>query len=236
MLYRIADFYIDIECIFSSTLPFLADYACDEAREADFCIKITEEDIEKEKKASEEFSNDVFDARYLERTAIIRKICGELLPRGAFLMHGALIEYEGVGYMFTAKSGVGKTTHIRLWQKCFGGENVTIVNGDKPILRVFDDGIYAYGTPWCGKEKYNKNTRVKLKNLCFVERAEENSIAPIPEADGVTRIFSQVMVADSADLATQLMLVDKLVENVDMYLLRCNKNADAAKVAYNGMK
>ena len=48
-------------------------------------------------------------------------------------MHGAVIEYEGNGYMFSADSGTGKTTHILLWRK-FLGDKVKIVNGDKPFL------------------------------------------------------------------------------------------------------
>ena len=42
--------------------------------------------------------------------------------------------------MFTAQSGTGKSTHIKLWKKHFG-KDVDIVNGDKPIVRVFNDGI-----------------------------------------------------------------------------------------------
>ena len=35
-----------------------------------------------------------------------------------------------------------------------------MVNDDKPILRIKDDGIYVCGTPWCGKHGLQTNVEV----------------------------------------------------------------------------
>ena len=51
------------------------------------------------------------------------------------------------------------------------GDRAFIINGDKPIVRKTDEGIFVFGTPWCGKEGFNENIRVKLKSICILERA-----------------------------------------------------------------
>ncbi len=236
MICKIADFYIEIRAVHAYAEHFCRDYICDSAPQVDFVIETTEADIAKEQQSSAvETPNARFSDAYIETLAIYRKICAELLQRNAFLMHGAVIEYAGKGYLFTAKSGTGKTTHIRLWKRVFGEDKVTIVNGDKPILRVLNGKVYAYGTPWCGKEGYNTNTRVELSSICFVHRAQENSVQKIPAETAISLIFSQVMITDSSDLAKQLELLDILVSKVPLYRLNCNMEPDAARVAYEGI-
>ncbi|MBQ4150400.1 MAG: hypothetical protein IJC81_01170 [Clostridia bacterium] len=237
MVYKIADFYIEIDTGFPENERIFAPYLAREKRGPDFTITVSDTEIDEEYEIFVRENGNLKCLRsYLARNVVLRKISSEILSRGAFLIHGALIAYKGRGYLFSAKSGTGKTTHIRLWQKLFGEENVTIVNGDKPFLRIDGDEIYGYGTPWCGKERYNVNMRVPLDGVCFIERAEENQIQKISEFDAVQRLFSQVEIKSSANLEAQLELLDALVTRVDMYKLSCNMELEAAKVAYEGMK
>ena len=39
----------------------------------------------------------------------------------AILMHAAVIDNDGQGAAFAAKSGTGKTTRVNLWKTVFGG-------------------------------------------------------------------------------------------------------------------
>lgn len=237
MLCRIADFDIDIDYIHPRTKIFLKDYINPDKKKADFVIKITEEDIDREVSGAISSGEKLRYSRiYLERLAILRKISAELLRRDGFLMHGAVIEYEGKGYLFGAVSRTGKTTHILLWQELFGKENVRIINGDKPFIRYIDGRFYAYGTPWCGKEGFNVNARVELSRVCFVKRAKQNSIEKLDETEALRNIFPQIMITDSSDLAAQIDLVGAMLEKVPMYAIYCNKDIEAAKVAYEGMK
>ena len=218
MVYKIADFLFQIDSLPESVKKFCRGYEADNFAAVDAKIEVVKGDVEYEQRAAESFN--MMDADYDDcfGLAFYRKICAEVLQRDAFMMHGAVIEYEGKGYLFTAKSGTGKTTHIRLWKKLFG-----------------EDKVYAYGTPWCGKEGYNTNTRVPLAGICFLERNEENSIKKISDTEALPRLLSQIMVHDSADLARQLELVDALFERVPTYLLKCSIDIEAARVAYLGM-
>ena len=124
-----------------------------------------------------------FDSQ-LETMAVYRQICEAMPAFDTFLMHGSVVSCDGEGYMFTAPSGMGKTTRALCFLEEFPGS--IVVNGDKPLLKVTDDAVIAYGTPWCGKENLNTNTSVPLRAIFLVERAEDG------EQDAVTELtFSQ---------------------------------------------
>lgn len=200
--------------------------------DCDMHISVTDDEISREMSVGEQRSS----ADYAESLCIYRAICHQLPRFDAFLMHAAVISVDGEAYAFTAKSGTGKTTHITLWKKLLG-EQVKIVNGDKPIIR-FEDGVpYAYGTPWCGKEGYNANTRAPLVALCFVERASINTIQAFDGAPMIGRLMGQLLLpGEPGEVVTLMTLVDRLVGAVRCYLLGCNMELEAARVAYDGMR
>lgn len=230
---KIADMTVAIDNKYEYVKMLCRKYIVPPVDTPDMVVSVSDEDIKAEIDISE------FDASpaYAEGVCVYRQICKPLPERfGAYLMHCAVIEYEGEGYAFAAASGTGKSTHIALWQKRFG-EGVHIVNGDKPIMRFSGDRLYAYGTPWCGKEGFNSNTSVPIKAICFIERAKENSIKRITPADALMRIFHQILTPDTVEnLDSFLPLLDRTLTEVPCYVLGCNISEEAAEVAYNGMK
>ena len=119
------------------------------------------------------------------------KIADELPDRNKFLMHGALVAWKRTGYIFTAPSGTGKTTHVRLWEKYLGSD-AEISNGDKPILEVKEDEIVAYGTPWAGKERLQKNTCVPVRGICFLRQSEINTIHKLSKKEALLLLLPQI--------------------------------------------
>lgn len=234
MLYiRIAELNVCIENKFDYVERLCAAYKLDSMPEPDITVKISDEQIQHELSIAEA----EVSAGYAEGICIYREICKQLPLRfGAYLFHGAVIEYEGEGYVFAAKSGTGKSTHIALWRRHFG-EGVHVVNGDKPIMRFKNERLYAYGTPWCGKEGWNTNTSVPLKAICFVERGEQNSICRIGADDAILRLFHQILTPSDLETVDALFpLLDRTLREIPCYVLKCNISEEAASVAYNGMK
>lgn len=229
---EIAGIRIGIEHRYAFVRHLCKDYIVAPTEEPPLTVSVTEEEIRLELMQSPEKDHP----EYAEGVCIYRTICRQLpLLFDAYLMHCALIEYEGQGYAFAAKSGVGKSTHIRLWQERFG-EAVHIVNGDKPIFRFCKGQLLAYGTPWCGKEGFNRNESVPLKAICFLERASENSIVSLSPREAVTRIFHQILTPQDLQTADALIpLLDRTLKEIPCYLLRCNMQSEAAEVAYRGM-
>lgn len=170
-----------------------------------------------------------------EALCIYRNICLQLPRFGAFLMHGAAVAVDGHAYLFLAKSGVGKSTHAQLWLDAFG-ERAVMVNGDKPILRRFDGVWHVCGTPWRGKEGLGANVHLPLKALCFVERAEVNAIAPIPQPQAIDRVVHQILLPrDEEQLTAFFTLLSDLLQRVPCWQLGCNRQPQAAQVAYRAM-
>lgn len=195
-------------------------------------LLVTHNDLHNEISLSEFKSSD----KYIEFVCISRKIADWLPLHNAFVLHSATFEVDGTGVAFAAHSGTGKTTHMRLWQELLG-KRMTVVNGDKPIVRFFEDEPecpYAYGTPWNGKERLGCNMRTPLKHICFIERSEKNSCEPMDKKDAVDLMFNQVyMPTDPQAALCTMQLIDRLLSCCKLWKIRCNMEPNAAEVAYN---
>ena len=230
----IAELNIRIENKYEYVRRLCANYVIDDVEMPDMTVGVSEEQIDAEMSVAE----TEVTRGYAEGVCIYREICKRLpTDFGAYLFHSAVIEYNGEGFAFAAKSGTGKSTHISLWRRHFG-EGVKIVNGDKPILRFGKDGrLYAYGTPWCGKEGWQRNTKAPLKGICFIERAPTNSIRQIGADEAVMLVFHQILTPSDMETVDALFpLLDRTLREVPCYILGCNISEEAAEVAYNGMR
>ena len=161
-----------------------------------------------------------------EQLCVIRKMGLLLTDYSAFLMHAAVIDVDGQGVGFAARSGTGKTTRVLLWKRAMG-ERVKVVNGDKPILRFRNDGLYAYGTPWMGKEGMGANTSVRMKAMCFIERGEEVSARRMHPSEIVPMLLGQVMMPRKAEKIRSFMnLMERFAVTVPCYLFTCNMDKE----------
>lgn len=224
----LADKKIRIQSIYPELRNFFKDYIIEDDS-YDFAVSWTEEDVLKE----QEFSEDnTFSLPYLETLAALRKIA-EVLPRqNRILMHGASISYMDKGYLFTAVSGTGKSTHIRLWRKHLG-EQVQIVNGDKPFLSIEEGTVRIYGSPWAGKENWHRNRSVELNGICFLNRGTTNRIRRIKPEECLSLVFNQIyMPEDSVSVGLTLELLDKLLASVPLYYLECDISEEAVRCSF----
>ena len=238
--YKIAGIVIEITSIYEQVHCYCKDYLTDEP--VDFMVTIKPEDItaEQEKTVSEYIYEGIsvpkFSDALLEETAVYRKIAERMPTYDKVVFHGSCVAVDGQGYLFTAKSGTGKSTHTRLWRE-YLGDRAVMVNDDKPILQISDSSVTVYGTPYNGKYRLGTNISVPLKALCILERAEENHIERITKAQAYAMLLQQVYrPQDHLQMIKTLKLVDKMAERVELYRLCCNMDISAAEVAYNGMK
>ena len=236
---ELADTVFQVTALFEDTKRFCGDYLSQKAPQ--YVITVTERDIDFERQRAnrnhqkEGLPPVVYSDSYLETLALYRKMAEQLVQEDVILMHGAVVAVDDRAYLFTAKSGTGKTTHIRRWLEAFGSRAV-VVNGDKPLLRIKDCGVTVYGTPWDGKEHLSCNIALPLKAVCILERSEQNHIGRISKKEALPTLCQQVYrPAGSAVLAKMMALVDRLGSSVPLYRLGCNMEPEAAQVAYHGM-
>ncbi|MCD8090100.1 MAG: hypothetical protein LUD81_05665 [Clostridiales bacterium] len=212
----------------------LLQWGCEEhitTASPEFVVSASEDEIREDYEANER----KFKLKDCESNCLYRKICFAMPRYDAFLLHAAAVALDGAGYAFTAPGGTGKSTHIGYWMKEFGGRAV-IVNGDKPIIRLMKDRFYICGTPWRGKECLGNSDIVPLKGICLLERGLKNEIRPADNDTIIDRIFNQVLLPDEPELVVkQLELMDRLIESVPVYVLKCSMSQEAALTAYKGM-
>jgi hypothetical protein len=153
----------------------------------------------------------------------------KLVYHDAFVLHASLISYNGKGYAIVAPRGVGKTVHTNMWKAKFG-DDVTIINGDKPILRRQSDGTYlAYGTPWCGKEGQGINAAVPLCGICLLSRGSRDLIKPVTVTSYVDGIIRQVVFPmDTPSMIRGAHLLGDLIRTVPAIAAECTPTPNAA--------
>lgn len=231
---KVASYVFALHTSYENCKNLCKDYLTDEDSDVD--ITITPDDIvfEQDKSDKEAIYEgrkpEKFSDGYLEEINVYRKIADYVNKRNANVFHGALIEKDGVGYLFTAKSGTGKTTHINNWLKLY--PDTRIINGDKPIIKIDGDKVIAYGTPWSGKENLNINDSVVLKNIIVLERDETNHIEQIDISGAIGSLMSACYRVNNIDALNFVMNVAKRCK---LYKLGCNMLEESAKVAYEGM-
>ena len=160
----------------------------------------------------------------------------QILDHDGMMLHSSAVELDGKAYLFSGPCGMGKSTHTGLWRQVFG-DRAVVFNDDKPALRKIDGVWYAYGTPWCGKDGINVNTKVPLAGICFLRRGQENVIRRLDALEASTYLISQTMrrFKDASMLDKMLLQVERLVNDIPVYELYNKPNEDAARLSYATM-
>ena len=226
-----------VTSLFESTPHHFSKYLTD--RQPDFSIRITDADLRFEQAdadaeaAEEGFRQRNFPDPFLERAAIQRKFAEFLLNRNILLAHGSAVAVDGQGYLFTARSGTGKSTHTRLWRECFG-ERAVMVNDDKPFLELSGSGVLLHGSPWSGKHGLDTNICVPLKGICLLERGRENSIRPA-KPEELRELLRGFRPQSPEQVEAYEALLTQLLQRVPLWHLDCNREPDAARLAHSAM-
>lgn len=244
---KIADVLMDVSSQYEMLAEYCREYIVeDSAEEVSERLVLTMEDIEKERAIAEKSGESVpslgsqqnmpqYSLQYLETLAALRKIADFMPEKDCFLMHGAVVAWKDQGYLFTAPSGTGKSTHLALWKK-YLGDQAEVINGDKPFLKVTEDEVWVYGTPWAGKEQWQVNKKVALKGICFLGRGEKNSIQKIDSFSVLPFLMRQVYFTDASQSAGKTMeLLDQMLKKVPLYRMKCDISKEAFECSFGAM-
>ena len=230
---RLAERTAEVRPIYVEVRELCRDYLVPPEGDADITADIAPEDICREEAEAARQGQGVIPLARLETSAVLRKIAAAMPQFDTFLMHGTIISTAGQGYMITAPSGTGKSTRARLWADHIPGS--LIVNGDKPFLNVGEDGVTAFGTPWCGKEGWNVNTSVPLRAIFILERSENgNFVDRLSFGEAFPALFRQTYRPDGADERRKtLSLLQAMAQKVNIYRFRSGPTPEAVKMAWD---
>ena len=234
---RVANRNVWVRSVYPGIYNMCRPYWVKENAVPDIEINVDESMIHAEIDRLRQMDGQRLDMKTAEKMLVHRLISEELLSFDTLLMHGAVVAFDGASYLFTAKSGTGKTTHIQNWLENIAGAYV--VNGDKPfiIVRKAGEAPLACGSPWAGKEDIQTNAVVPLKAIVLLERAEENHIERISAARAFPFLLQQVYQPNvSKKMCKTLHLMQRMTSAVSFWRFQCNNfKDDCFEVAYNAL-
>ncbi|MBS6520244.1 MAG: hypothetical protein KH359_06205 [Clostridiales bacterium] len=232
--YKIAGCVVDYEPMYSLLQDKMERYCWEEETEqpADISLKLTEEFLREKQKLNPHLT--VSECEYVWAGL---QFYTKLLKYHGFMLHASAIEVDGKAYLFSADSGVGKSTHAKLWKKFLGDENAQILNDDKPAVVIEDDSCLAYGTPFSGKSPEHLNRKAKIQGICMLERGAENRIWRISGREALLLLMRQVIWPRNKEEADKLLgYLGVVLKQVPLYRMKCNLSVEAAQKAYEMMK
>lgn len=230
-LHRIADINVNLGYKYERLKKQAASYKIEDNISPDITICLSDSYLEQ--KSAENPRLSIGDCEYLYTGSIFSTA---IIHFNGFILHSSAVVKDGRAYLFSADSGVGKSTHTSLWRKKFGAENAKILNDDKPAIRITQEGIFAYGTPWSGKTNLNLNMKVPIAGICFLERGEENSIKREAASTVLSKFIRQtIRPFEAAEMDRLLELCDFVLRYIPVYTMKCTPTEEAAEMAYKAM-
>ncbi len=88
------------------------------------------------------------------------------------MLHCSYIVSDGKAILFCGKSGVGKSTQARLWEKYAGAK---IINADKAVIYSENGKLYASSLPISGTSDICLNETAEVKAIVNLAKGDMNS-------------------------------------------------------------
>lgn len=149
------------------------------------------------------------------------------------LMHASVIRQGGKGYLMTAPSGTGKSTHTRLWYDNIPG--CDLMNDDNPVVRIVDGQAIVYGSPWSGKTRCYRNIQAPVGGIVRIQQRPENSIRKLSPVEAFCNLLPAMsnMKWDKRVYNGICDGISQLIQLVGVHELGCLPNAEAAILCHD---
>lgn len=153
-----------------------------------------------------------------------------LVMQGYLVIHAAAIEENGKGVLFSADSGVGKSTRARLWTDEYGA---SFISGDRPIIDPVRGRVL--GAPWDGKEKIYRNIDVPITAFNCLQRAEQTKVVRMTADEKKRLIAKQTFIPmwDPMLVSKVFFGIDLMLKRVNIWKLACNNTVPAIKECHD---
>lgn len=148
------------------------------------------------------------------------------------LIHASVIRHAGYGYLFTAPSGTGKSTHTHLWYQHIPG--CDLMNDDNPVIRIVDGEARIYGSPWSGKTPCYRNIWAPIGAITRIEQRPVNEIRRMTTLESFAALLPAVstMKWDRRVYSGICGCLSRLLKTTPVYWLGCRPDEEAALLCH----
>lgn len=188
-----------------------------------------------------QFFNDKWgipDHPYSEYSLSVYRTGDELLKHGRCIFHSAAFLWDGKAYLFTAPSGTGKSTQLNNWLQLYGNE-ISIMNGDKPVLFKNENGITVYPSPWKGKEGLGDDSiTAPLGGIIILQQGRTNSLVRLTSERSVTQLIQRILfTVETRELVLNAVnMIDAIVSDIPVWLLTNTGDQYSARLTHNTLR
>lgn len=139
------------------------------------------------------------------------------LARGrGVLLHACGIALDGEGYIFFGPQESGKSTLASLWQQHPGA---TVLNDECVAVRVIDDTLHVFGTPWTGRQRDVAVGGVPVRALFYISHGRENRAQRKRPMDSLRDLARESFLPyyDRLGIQYSLDLFTSIVETISIF-------------------
>lgn len=143
-----------------------------------------------------------------------------------FLLHSASILYQNKAWLFSGKSGAGKSTHTNLWREMF---DVAVLNGDLNMLGIEGNQIFVYGQPWCGTSGICTERIYPLGGITFIRQDGKNYCDKLSREEKLLMVV-QRMISPAWEkhlLERNISFAEKVEKYTHIWRLNCTPETGA---------
>lgn len=141
-------------------------------------------------------------------------------------LHSASILYRGKAWLFSGRSGTGKSTHTNLWKELL---QVPVINGDLNLISTNETKPVIHGIPWCGTSGISDTRSYPLGGIVLLKQDFRDYCIPLSadqkELYVMQRLISPVLTEDMFD--DNLDIVRQLIPQIPVFRLACTKEPSA---------
>ena len=146
-----------------------------------------------------------------------------LLPRKGFLLHAASVLRGGRAYVFTGRSGSGKSTVASL------SPEGTVLTDEISLVRFAEGAWRAYGTPFWGEFRAaGLNRAGEIAGVYVLEQAREDRVEPLSAKDALRALLPNVLFFSSrrGETDTLLGILAEATGQIPFYRLHFRRTPD----------
>lgn len=146
---------------------------------------------------------------------------------GKFAIHSASILYKEKAWLFSGHSGMGKSTHTKMWHDLL---QTPYLNGDLNLLGMENSKIIVYGIPWCGTSGIYTTTDHELGGIILLGRdPEKDFLQELTPSEKVIRVMQRMISPSWKErfFSMNLDFAEKIAGQVPILHLLCTRNPSA---------
>lgn len=227
-IYKIADLSVEISQLESESFDWYAPYLTDEAGDVpQIKLSTTHEEIERYLRHGVGFTPYT-----AENTILAQQFHRHIQLFDGGHIHSSAVLYRGRVYLFSADSGVGKSTLTeRITKLC---REAVIINDDKPSFRIIGGKCIVYGTPFSGGTGKQINAKAELGGIFFLERSDNPEISEITSSEKITCLLQQTTRIPEQTYSDKLLsMLALIIENYPIYKFKVTDDDFSAETAVN---